>query len=237
MRRSLAMPIGIGAGLAILLLGGSALASGTDETPPDRPRRVRGRAIVTFTQISVPFVTKKGRKLQRIQINENIDALVTAASKTIGRKISEEAFILATMLASEAENQPDQAKIAIGYAALTQASKLGVSLRTLLAPKKLGSKLGGQLGGYASTARPPTKHDVEIAEGTLSGKYKNPTPGAVQWDSPAAQDKLVAKRAPGYDPDMNADALARHREDVEHKTPVYVADVSPRELRLWRPAA
>jgi hypothetical protein len=228
--RSLAIATGAGAGIAIMLLAGSALAS-TDEVAPEKPRKVRGKkAIITFTQVGVPY----SKHLKRIQVSEPIEVLVAKASKAMGRKISEVAFILATLIASEAESQPDQGKIAIAHAALTQADKLGVTLRTLLAPKRLGGKLGGQLGGYASTARPPTKHDVELAEGVISGKYPNPTPGAVQWDSPIAQDKLLKKGTPGYD--MDASALARRREN-EGKVPVYVAEVPRFELRLWRPAA
>ena len=217
----------------LLLLGKAAFASGTDETPPVRPRRVKGRAIVPFTQISVP-ITRKGKMLRRIQISEPVDTLVAMTSKAMGHLVSEDAFLLGTLLASEAGNQPDMAKVAIAFAALTQAKHLGVTLRTLLAPKALGGKLGGQLGGYASTARPPTKHDVEIGEGVLTGKYINPTPGAIQWDSPRAQDKLLEKGAPGYR--MNADQLA-HMRQSEGKVPVYVADINPSELRLWRPAA
>ena len=228
-----ALAAGAGAGALLLLLGSKAFASSTDETPPARPRRVKGwRAIVPFTQISVP-ITHKGKTLRRIQISEPIDTLVAMASKAMDHPVSENAFLLGTLLASEAENQPDMAKVAIAFAALTQAKHLGVTLRTLLAPKALGGKLGGQLGGYASTARPPTRHDVEIGEGVLTGKYVNPTPGAIQWDSPRAQDKLLERGAPGYR--MNADQLARMRQG-EGKIPLYVADISPSELRLWRPA-
>ena len=233
-----ALAAGAGIGALILFIGGKAFATSTDETPPKKPRRVKGlRAIVAFTQVAAPIhVTRRGktRVMKRIQIAESIEELVAAASEAMGRPVSVDAFLLATLVASEAESQPTMAKVAIAYAALTQAQHLNVPLRTLLAPKKLGGKLGGQLGGYASTARPPTKADIEIGEGVLGGKYQNPTPGAVQWDSPRAQDKLLEKRTPGYE--INADQLARRRAS-EGKIAVYVDSVNHQELRLWKPVA
>lgn len=234
--QGLATAAGLGAGLAILLVGKSAFASSNDEVAPVKPRRVRGRAVVAFTQVGVPYHSrKKGTTFRRIQISEPVDLLVAMASSAMKHHISEDAFLLGTLLASEAGSQPDVAKIAIAFAALTQAARLGVSLRTLLAPKALGGKLGGQLGGYASTARPPTKHDIEIGEGVLSGRYTNPAPGAIQWDSPRAQDILLRKKVPGYGD--SADAIAHRRQVVEGKEAVYLAEVSKNELRLWRPAA
>lgn len=229
MRTEGKVAIGLGGALAIVLL-----ASRSAEAKPVS-RRTAPSKLVPFTQEKIfwRYNKKKKKDEYRVQIAEPLPELAARASRKLGRRVSPSSFILAAMIASEAGSNPDTAKTAVAHAAITMAKKLGVSLTSLLAPNKQGGRLGSQHGRYASTARPPSAAELEIAEAVEKGQLTNPTPGAVQWDSPAAQDKLTAEGAPGYE--IDADALAARRAG-ENKIAVYVPGVDPRELRLWRPA-
>lgn len=229
-------PLILGAGAAALILAISRSASAASSTKKPVSRRTAGSKLVPFTQEKVfwRYNKKKKKDEYRTQVVEELPDLAAAASAKLGRKVHPDEFLLATLIASEAGNQGPTAKAAIAHAAITMAKRLKVPLRNLLLPPKQGGKLGSQHGRYASTARPPTAADLEIAEGVRWNEIPNPTPGAVQWDSPRAQNKLIQEGADGYE--IDADQLAARRAG-ENKVPVYVADVDPTELRLWRPAA
>lgn len=221
--------LGLGGALALVLL-----ASRRAEARPVS-RRVAPSRLVPFTQEKIFWRhnKKKNKDEYRVQVAESLSELAARASRKLGRRVSPVSFLLAAMIASEAGSDPDVAKAAVAHAAITMANKLGVSLTSLLAPPKQGGRLGSQHGRYASTARPPSTSELELAEEVQRGRVANPTPGAVQWDSPSAQDKLTAEGAPGYE--IDADALAARRTS-ENKVAVFVPGVDPRELRLWRPA-
>lgn len=231
-------PLMLGAGAAVLVfaISRNAAAASTASTKKPVSRRVAGSKLVPFTQEKVfwRYNKKKKKDEYRTQIAEDLNDLAAAASTKLGKKVNPNDFLLATLIASEAGNQSPTAKAAIAHAAITMAKRLKVPLRNLLLPPKQGGKLGSQHGRYASTARPPTAADLEIAEGVRWNEIPNPTPGAVQWDSPRAQNKLIQEGADGYE--MDSDQLAARRES-ENKIAIYVADVDPTELRLWKPAA
>ena len=193
------------------------------------------------------------RKLHRLAVAA-LDARATAerrhaekVSKKLGRKISEGILMLATLMESEAGDQPDLAKVAIAHAAITNAkrtskngSDLTAALKKLLLPSWQNHKItsnghmGSQQGGrYASTRIPPTERDVELAEAIAKGQIQNPAPGAIKWDSPSAQDKLHDEGL--YDSD--SDAVADNRENKEHLIATYLPGIDHGELRLWRTAA
>jgi hypothetical protein len=61
-------------------------------------------------------------------------------------------------------------------------------------PKSLG--LGA--ARYVSTARPPRKEDVTLAQRIQAGEISDPTHGAEFFFEPALQDQLVSAGTPGY---------------------------------------
>lgn len=192
------------------------------------------RALVAFTLKTV-YWTKNGKiqrdknkkPLTRLEVVESPEALAAQASKVLKRPVSETALVLAALLASEAGSGADIAKIAVAYAALTMAKKERVSILTQLIPD---GRLGGQLGRYASTRIPPTMRDVAIAEAVLAGRVANPSPGAIQWDSPKTQDALARKGIKGYRKDSRQIAADRQ---AKGKRAVFLPGVDPQYLRLW----
>lgn len=192
------------------------------------------RDVVPFTRRKVTWRVNKrtGKTETRTQVVESPGVLARSASNALGREVSVGVFTLATLLSSEVGEGEDLAKVAVAHAALTYARKKGKSLGEVLTAGD--GHYGSQQGRYAATRIPPTVRDIELAEAVLSGKISNPAPGAVQWDSPSAQDKLFADKEAGYE--TNADTLAQKRES-EGKVVVYLPGVDQRYLRLWRKAA
>lgn len=237
------LPLFLGASglLALVLLAtGKAKAATVErklaDVVPSRKKKDGGSvAIVTFTPKKVFWRTNKktGKKQYRVQIEEEPIELATRASEKLGRKISIDVFSLATMIASEVGSGADLAKAAVAHAALTYVKKHGKGKNLHEVLTRGDGRYGGQAGRYASTRNPPTLRDVEIAEAVAGGKISNPAPGAVQWDSPKAQDALVERGEPGYE--MNSEELGEKRE-AEGKVAMYLPGVDQRYLRLWRAA-
>ena len=207
-----------------------------------------GKPVVNFTlEQTLVKTTKAGKNIYRVDVVETPQELAEKVSKKLGRKISEGILMLATLMESEAGDQPDLAKVAIAHAAITNAkrtskngSDLTAALKKLLLPSWQNHKItsnghmGSQQGGrYASTRIPPTERDVELAEAIAKGQIQNPAPGAIKWDSPSAQDKLHDEGL--YDSD--SDAVADNRENKEHLIATYLPGIDHGELRLWRTAA
>jgi hypothetical protein len=243
---SLPLLFGAGAVVAAVLLANSKAKAATVEGKkveskitsviPSRAKPNGGRvAVVRFTEKKVFWRKNKktGKPEYRVQIVEEPEVLVEVASQKLGRAIPLETFSLATMIASEAGRGSDLAKAAVAHAALTYKRKFGKdkSMHQILTFKD--ARYGGQAGRYASTRNPPTVRDIEVAEAVLSGKIANPAPGAIQWDSPSAQDLLLARGEPGYE--SNADELAARRR-AGGKVAVYLPGVDRSYLRLWRAA-
>lgn len=241
-------PLALGAGLlaAAALLFSSKSASAAEQKVAERkiaaviPSRKKsgggGGPVVSFTKRKVLWRTNKktGKKESRTQVVEEPRVLAAMASEKLGREIPLGIFSLATMIASEAGSGADLAKVAVAHAALTYTKKhgKGKTLHQLLT--STDGHYGGQQGRYASTKNAPSLRDIEIAEAVAAGKIANPAPGAVQWDSPKAQDQLFAEGESGYSSD--ADGLARKRE-AEGKVAVFLPGVDQGYLRLWRAAA
>ena len=206
-----------------------------------------GKAVVNFTlEQTLVKTTKAGKNIYRVDVVESPQELAAKASKKLGRPISEGVLMLATLMESEAGDQPDLARVAIAHAAITNARRtakggdITAALRKLLLPAWQNHKIvsngrmGSQQGGrYASTRIPPTERDIELAEAIVKGQIQNPAPGAIKWDSPSAQDKLHAEGL--YDSD--SDAVADNRENKEHLIATYLPGIDHGELRLWRTAA
>jgi hypothetical protein len=194
------------------------------------PRRVtRSGALVDFTQAD-------GRVLERPS------DLWKLAQARLGRSLSQSAFALAVMIASEAGDAPSLAKIAVAWATKNAAKRRGLPIWTLLVPHGYFASTyyyGNRgLRYYAAMSRPPTASDVEIAEGVIAGRLSDPTKGADQFDSPGALAAAWQRRLAGdpvYASASNPETVERNRI-AAGKVPVYVPGVSPQYLRLWRPA-
>ncbi len=234
------LPIAAGALALVLML---TLGSGKAEASQTKIIKSRaGHAIVRFTikQVFWRKSPKTGQVQYRTEVVETPEVLAMLASDALGRDITVDVFILASLVASEAEGQPDNAKAAIAYATLTKLKKEREKhpsftlANVLLSPVKgkSGGKLGGQRGRYASTARPPTAHDIEIVEKIVSGQISNPTPGAIKWDDPKTQD-LQARRG---EVDSDSKEIERKRKG-DKLVAMNVPGVDPRDLRMWREAA
>jgi len=204
----------------------------------------KGSAVVAFTSKKVPWKTVINKEtgepktLARVQIQESPAQLASQASEAVGKQVSVDAFLLATLMASEAGGGHPLAKAAIAHAALTEAKRHRRPLSVQLAPD---GKIGSQQGRYAATSRPPTKADVELAEAILGGKVGNPTPGATNWDSPRGQRAAIARKVPGYDPSNTPEKVARKRafdkQGRRKMVAMTVPGIDPDYLRLWRPIA
>lgn len=192
----------------------------------------RGKALVVHHTRRVPWTPKGGAPSSRVEVVDSPAELAVAGSEKLGRKdvISLNAWTLATLIASEVGSAPNVAKVAVAHAAMNAARAIGKNVFRLIAPD---GHYGGQQGRYASSARPPTKEDVAIAEAVYTGKIKDPTGGAVQWDSPRAQTALLERREPGYKSSPKQVAASRMKAG---KVAVYLPGVDPEYLRLWRPS-
>lgn len=237
------------AGIAAIV-GLILLSSGKAQAADNLGKIVKGKhgkAVVNFTlEQTLVKTTAKGKKIYRVDVVETPQELAEKASKKLGRKISEGVLMLATLMESEAGDQPDLARVAIAHAAITNAkrtsknSDLTAALKKLLLPSwqnhqiTSNGHMGSQQGGrYASTRIPPTERDIELAEAIVKGQIQNPAPGAIKWDSPSAQNKLHDEGL--YDSD--ADSVAENRENKEHLIATYLPGIDHGELRLWRTAA
>ena len=235
------IPILIGAAAFLgLMLISTDVEKKLEAIAPSRRRKGGQEPLVTFTGKSVFWKRnrKTGENLYRTEIVEKPKDLLAKVTEKLGREISMPAFLLASLMAAEAGDGPGIAKAAIAHAALTNAAKSKKNLSKLLIPD---GKLGGQQGRYASTARPPSAVDIELAEAVLRGDIGNPTPGATNWDSPDGMDAAAKRGVPGYEiPEGGlsaSDYLEYKRKTKNKMVDLYPKGVSPRYLRMWKPAA
>lgn len=180
----------------------------------------------------VPVLNKKGEHLKRKIVVESPAELTRAAEAVLLRKINVDDFILATIIASEADsNYTPYMRAAIGNTVMNHQKAAGKHLFELLINP--AGAFADQFGGrYISTSRAPTVEDLLIAEGVRSGLLPDTTGGAVEFDSPRAQRALVASGA--YSADNGPEAVAERRMRTG-KTPFYLPNVNPDEIRFWVP--
>jgi hypothetical protein len=214
-----------------LLAAGAALSYGTVQAV----KAIGGgkRSLVVHRTRQVPWFSKGKAMGMRTEVVDSPAELALRGSQKLGRKdvIPLNVWTLATVIASEAGSGPEMAKAAIAHAVMNAARRKGISVFKLIAPD---GKFGGQQGRYAASGKPPTETDVKIAEAVYTGKIKDPTRGADQWDSPRAQRALVARKVSGYRKGPEQVAADRIKAG---KAVVYVPGVDPEYLRLWRPAS
>lgn len=233
-------------GTAGLVFAG--LRSGVLPAPPSLERRLpqvflppsrrRGRTLVAYTAVQVPIldkatgrqkVDKNGKPLFIIRSRENTMQLAQAASQALGRDVQPHTIMLAAMIASEAGGMHDLAKVGVAHAALNMVKRSGRSLHAHLTPD---DRVGSQFGRYASTRIMPSASEIEIAEGVLNSRYRDPTGGAIQFDSPKAQQQGYNEGWAGYG---SPDRLTKKRMDAGLE-PIALRGIPESQIRFWRPA-
>lgn len=149
----------------------------------------------------------QGRRLTRTAINDDKnavdaetgvsdpEALAAAASATVGREVTVNAFALARMLRSEEGSAGPNVKAALAWVCLNSAREKGVTVLRRLTASKVAArdgKFGRQISRWAATTSDPYENDLAIAEETMQNfmvyPERDPTNGAV---------KFVDKRAFG----------------------------------------
>ena len=231
------------------IIASVALTAESHDSQPPQPRPGRKPAgkktsgkhpIVAFSYAHVPRYVRKGNQmvalvrkgvpLTRKIVKETPSELVAKASQVLGRKIAIDDFILATIIASEADaSYTPYMRAAIGNAVVNHQNAGGHSLFEIL--KNPDGVFADQLGGnYVATANPPTEEDLLIAEAVRDGRLPDTTGGAVEFDSPRAQRALVNQGI--YSADNGPEAVAARRMKGG-KVPFYLPNVSPDEIRFW----
>ena len=167
---------------------------------------------------------------------ESPEALVAAASQKLGRPVDPNAFLLATLIASEEGRGTPTVQAAVAHAARNRAVQLGKTLDELLLPD---GRLASQSVGYGSSAvryaamdEPPSAAQLAVAEGVISKRIADPTGGAVQWDSPNAQRALAAH---GHKKTKRTPEQVADERKKRGMTMVTLPGVSADRLRFWRP--
>lgn len=132
-------------------------------------------------------------------------------------------------------NHPDIARIAIAHAVLNYARRKKITVTELVADDDSAyegehgrGRYGRQWrrGRYCSTANDPSLSTLRLCEEIRTGKIKDPTGGAIQWDSPRSQGAQ-----PGTT--KTADEVAESRI-ADGKEKVLLDGIPERDLRLWR---
>lgn len=196
-------------------------------------RRRRRGALVGFTYKLVPYTNKRTGKTGTYKdVLGTPKSLKAAAEETLGKSMSDEVFVLGTVLASEAGSMPVVAKAGIAHAVLNAARKTRKNILRLVIPNGVFGSQGFNGRGYAATTHPPTAEDVEIANAVLKGLITDPTGGAVQWDAPRVQRKGYDEGWPGYNKTPEMVAAERVRSGKEE---VVLPGIDPEALRFWRP--
>lgn len=146
-------------------------------------------------------------------------------------------YSLARMTSSEAGNKGADAKVALCWATRNAAGSRGAIFAKLTGSRGPASgKYSRQNvtgGKWASTAIDPYEDDVRIAQAVLEGRVPDPTGGATNWFSPAAQDALARRGEKGYTKDAATVAAEWRARGLE---PVTIAGIDRATLTFWRPA-
>lgn len=216
----------------------------TPQLPPGRKpagKKTSGKhPIVAFTYALVPryvrkgdqmvVLTRKGVPLTRKIVKETPSELTAAAGRALGRGVVLDDFILATIIASEADAAyTPYMRAAIGNTVMNHQKAGGHSLFEIL--KSPDGVFADQLGGnYVSTANAPTEEDLLLAEAVRDGRLPDTTGGAIEFDSPRAQRALVNQGI--YSADNGPEAVAARRMKGG-KVPFYLPNVNPDEIRFW----
>jgi len=141
----------------------------------------------------------RGQRLTHASTDDNGDIvespeeLAAAASSTLGRDVSVDAYALARNIHSEEGGSGQSTQLAIAFVAINVAGGDLVGLLTRCKRASGSGKFGSQTGRWASTASDPYEGDLQVAELALSGQVADPTGGAVHYFRPGLQDILLGE--------------------------------------------
>ncbi len=137
-------------------------------------------------------------------------------------------FLLATMASSEYNGYgaSQDVKAAVMHVALNFARKNRRTLQSMLIPD---GQFGDQAGRWASTMFPPRLYDLLIAQQVMNGDIPDLTDGAIQFDSPRAQDRLHDQYPNKY---KTAQQIAEDRINAGRHL-VTLAGEDPGFIRFW----
>jgi hypothetical protein len=192
-----------------------------------------GAALLTFGGAEVVKRVKRGKKLGGDNAYAGPDGFVPGSPATLATEVGVElgVYALARLISSEAGGLPEAGRAGVAWAAVNEARRRKISVFKLLGGDEAKFARQNVGGRFASTAEPPSRADLELAQAVLAGALPDPTGGATRWDSPRAQRALLAKKAKGYRKTPEDIARSRVAEGFEV---VGVAGIDGDTLRFWR---
>ena len=148
----------------------------------------------------------------------------------------EDVYALGRAITSEAGTRSELERTAVGWAVVNMANKMRTSV-TELVKQNSGNYSGqgaseGARNWYVSTRLEPNAASQAVASLIIAGQVGDPTGGATNFDSPAAQRKLLATR-PDYKRTPEEVAADRRASGLRLVT---LAGIPEEEFRLWAPA-
>ena len=109
---------------------------------------------------------------------ENVDDLVAGAAAILGRPVARDAYILASVSASEHAAAGAKEKACMQRICMNTAASTGNSLEFTITS---GKGLGHQTGRYCSTVNGPWEDDLKLAEANLAGTQADDSLGSHHW--------------------------------------------------------
>lgn len=145
---------------------------------------------------------------------------------------ADDANALARAVTSEEGNASELVRTAVAWAVINYANLHGVSPTAAVQKHSDGYHYGDQVGGnYVSSRFEAAPRDRELVDRILRGELPDPTPGAIQFDSPKTQDWQYAR---GQVRLSSAEVGANRRG--EGKREFTLPGEDPYAFRLWVPA-
>jgi len=109
---------------------------------------------------------------------ESTDDLVAGATAILGRPVAREAYVLASVSASEHAHAAEKEKALIQRIVMNYAAAKGISIEQAVTG---GHGMGTQPGRYCSTVNAPWMDDLKYSEANLAGTQPNFSYGAKHW--------------------------------------------------------
>ena len=174
-----------------------------------------------------------------------VDELPADEAKRKGIPI--EVLCLARAMRSEEGISSEAARIAVGHATKNHASRLGLSIQTLVtrtSKRKDGTRNCPEADGhfsrqefakYCTTFDAPNDRDVQLSGGIINGLSDDPTLGAEKFDNPKLQD-ILAKAHP-FDPVTHKGYKTGAQVAADRIAEGFVEiDIEGTTTRFWRKA-
>lgn len=116
--------------------------------------------------------------------------IVEASPAGLARAAGVDLNTYALASAMQSEEKSDRGRLAVGRAIWNAVRGRKSEIFPKLAP---GGRFGSQeVNPYAATSRGPTARTIDLARAIVDGRVSDFVERAVQWDSPATQDRLHA---------------------------------------------